>query len=169
MSIAGVLHVDALSGFLQLIMLPSKSLQTSSDFCSNFLAACPTGWKERRENCYKKFPSDSWNNAKKACEIHEATLAEPEDEEENNFLKNTFGGNNWLGLSRCHRRSTCRLDVTGALWTNWAPGQPDKRPQYPPGQRNKDFAVVIRGDGKWSDQPKLEKRDYICKKPGKVE
>ena len=131
-----------------------------------FLAACPTGWEEYNENCYKRFPANSWKKAKAACYDQDATLSEPTDEDENNFLKNTFGGNNWLGLSRCHRASTCRLDFASVTYTNWAPGQPDKSPQYPPGQRNKDFAVVIRGDGKWSDQPKLEKRPYICEKPG---
>mgnify|MGYP002803851178 FL=1 len=129
-------------------------------------AACPTGWKEHNDNCYKKVASaQSWNDAKVSCEVQEATLAEVKGEAENKFVKDTFGGNNWLGLSRCHTSSTCLLDFSPALWTNWAPGQPDKLPQYPPGQRNKDFAVVIQASGEWTDQPKLEKRSYICKKP----
>ena len=132
---------------------------------SRLHAGCPTGWEEHNDNCYKKFASATWNDATKACEVHEATLAEAKGEAENGFLKNTFGGDNWLGLSRCHRSSTCLLDFSPALWTNWAPGQPDKRPQYPPGQRNKDFAVVIQANGKWADQPKIEERAYICKKP----
>ena len=133
-----------------------------------FIAACPGGWSEYKENCYKKFPGTNWNSARDACANQDTTLAEVKDKGENAFIKDSFGGNNWLGLSRCHRSSTCRLDYSPALYTNWAPGEPNKQPQYPPGLKNKDFAVAIQADGTWTDQAKLETRPYICKKPGTV-
>ena len=133
-----------------------------------FIAACPGGWNEYKGNCYKKFPGTTWNRARDACANQETTLTEVKNEEENDFIKERFGGNNWLGLSRCHRSSTCLLDYSSALYTNWATGEPNKKPQHPPGLKNKDFAVVIQADGTWKDQAKLETRPYICKKPGTV-
>lgn len=100
-----------------------------------------------------------------ACEGKDATLAQVENQAENDFIKNEFGANNWLGISRCHSDDTCLLDFSPAFYTNWAPGQPDKNPN-PSGLENKDFAVLMLGDGKWADQPKSEKHSYVCKKPG---
>ena len=139
-------------------------------FVCYITAACPGGWHKYKENCYKKFPAASWNEASSACARQDATLAQVAIRglAENEFIKNKFGGGNWLGMSRCHTSSTCLLDFSPALWTNWASGQPDKKPQYLPGQDNKDFAVMIQTDGTWADQPKLEKHPYICEKPGTV-
>ena len=66
-----------------------------------FIAGCPGGWSEYKGNCYKKFPRTTWNRARDACANIESTLTEIKDEEENNFIKERFRGNNWLGLSRC--------------------------------------------------------------------
>ena len=135
--------------------------------CYAFIAACPAGWQKHNGNCYRKFDKSlSWTSAIAACEAEQAMLAEIKSQQENYFVANTYGGDNWLGISRCSTDSTCLLDLSIAAFTNWAPGEPDNRPQFPPGLPNEQFAAVIQADGTWADQAKLETRSYICKRPG---
>ena len=131
------------------------------------LAACPGGWKIFEKNCYKKFPGKkSWDDAVLACEGKKAALAEVLSQGENDFIQKQIGGNAWIGVTRCHTSSTCILDYTPAYYRNWAPGQPDKKPQITLGMQNNEFAVFMKGNGKWDDEPKQKGYDYICKKPG---
>ena len=131
------------------------------------IAACSNGWKKYKNNCYKKFPPASWDNAKDyGCVKEGATLADVKNVEENNFIQNTFGEGVWLGLSRCHTDSTCLLDFSEAKFTHWQTGEPDKQPQSPAGLANEEFAVLMGPNGKWNDNPKFEVHPYICKKPG---
>lgn len=134
--------------------------------CPYRLAACPLSWQKYEDYCFKKFPNASWDLAISSCIDQDARLAEVQNQSENDFVKNKLKGNAWLGISRCHEQDSCLLDYSPALWSNWAPGQPDKKPKILPGLKNKNFAVLMQEDGKWADDPKSEKHNYICKKPG---
>ena len=119
------------------------------------------------DKCYKEFKTPaSWEEARRACVGQNAKLAEPISEAENTFIKDTFGGDDWLGISRCHADSTClasSFDV--AKWTNWQSGN---NPQIPPLLQYNDLRALIQPDGQWADEPHTNEHTYICEKSSNV-
>ena len=108
----------------------------------------------------------SWTEARDACVGQNAKLAEVKNAAENTFIKNTFGGDDWLGISRCYTDSTCLASTFGeAPWTNWESGN---KPAIPPAQDYHDLRALIQSNGKWADEPKSAKHTYICEKSGNI-
>ena len=111
----------------------------------------------------------SWGKARKSCMDKKiGDLVDVKNEAENTFVKEKFGGNNWLGLSGCGDSDlaikTCNLQSMEINWKNFACGEPDNRPKFRPNSENSDYAILNKADGKWEDKPKSETHSYICKK-----
>ena len=108
----------------------------------------------------------SWTEARDACVSQNAKLAEVKNAPENTFIKNTFGGDDWLGISRCYTDSTCLASTFGeAPWTNWESGN---KPAIPPARDYNDLRALIQSNGKWADESKSAKHTYICEKSGNI-
>ena len=114
------------------------------------------------DKCYKEFKTPaSWEQATQACVVAQnAKLAEPNNEAENTFIKDTFGGDDWLGIYRCYGYTTCLASsFPVAKWTNWQSGN---NPQIPPFLQYNDLKALIQPDGQWADEPPSNKHTYIC-------
>ena len=118
----------------------------------------------------------TFTEAKLFAEQQGGYLAIPNDEEENNFLKNLIGGNNeaWIGIwdsnlidNYCYSESDCAFDderfydIKGddLFYTNWDTNEPDnlvkaydtvdgKAMVSPLGEH---WVVLNGSNGKWSD------------------
>ena len=136
------------------------------------IAACSDDWEEHENHCYKKFNTDtSWDKARTSCMSENGDLAYVKDEDENNFVTDTFGGGNWLGFTVClgnnvkGSRVVCDAESNEINLNKFNIRELDLRPRIP-GATINDYAVLNQDDGSWKDNPKMEEHSYICKKPG---
>ncbi len=87
----------------------------------------------------------SWHAAERECAVDGAHLVVLDDEEEDLFVRTTFGTSIWLGLTDAAQEGTFAwIDGTPLTYTNWATGEPSN-------DDDEEHFVEIRGGGKWND------------------
>ena len=129
-------------------------------------ALCPSGWFKERSSCYKLSKEVlSWQEARKACEDLNSTLAIISSLSEHLALKRRIYGkrkkNTWIGL---HRNSSVQ---NGWLWvdgsrlndSHWGKSEPNNIDEE---------CVEMRPfkphNGGWNDQECSDTINYICEK-----
>ncbi|XP_033098550.1 E-selectin-like [Anneissia japonica] len=98
-------------------------------FVSGALSACPSGWSQYSNYCYKPFTSTkTWNSASAACTSFgsRVNLVSIHSSGENNFVRGICSGG-WIGLRNHggYYSPYSYTDGTPYDYANYASGQPD--------------------------------------------
>ncbi|KAK7508249.1 hypothetical protein BaRGS_00000488 [Batillaria attramentaria] len=113
---------------------------------------CPNDWIQFEESCYVFLDESGipWTSAKVMCEALGGSMLEVTSSEENDFVKSHTNENVWLGLNDMVREGQWVWVSTHeqAVYTNWAPGQPDDSHSHESGQ---DCAYLEGSTGHWDD------------------
>ncbi|OWF36633.1 perlucin-like protein [Mizuhopecten yessoensis] len=134
------------------------------------IRGCPNGWETFDGSCY--FVSDlleDWPTASTTCGLYHAYLAEIEDANEENFLKQIVSKfhdghlhdyDYWLGATDTFVEGDWRWMNSGQrlTYTHWLPDEPN-------GYHTQDCMIIrIFGANNyhWDDRECTEKLNFIC-------
>ena len=122
------------------------------------LDPCPDGWKyfSRTMSCYKvESGSQSWDQARTACQQFNADLASIPDEATNTFLTTLTTGSSWIG-GYFDQELWKWSDGSTWSYTNFCSGQPDYSAKHVV------FNCAWRNDGvgQWDDA--TSSPSFIC-------
>ncbi|XP_072104393.1 uncharacterized protein [Mobula birostris] len=130
-----------------------------SQWKSNYLLRCPTGWTRFRESCYQFSSSENiWVEAQRQCASVDAHLVVINNANEQDFLTTTYRTRHWIGLSDAASEGDWRwVDGTDYYSSSryWDEGEPNN-------DKDAEDCVEILDTGKWNDLPCDERRYWIC-------
>ncbi|XP_060079245.1 perlucin-like protein [Ylistrum balloti] len=134
------------------------------------ICGCPNGWETYNSSCY--FVSDdrkNWTAASDACSSFHAHLAEVEDAQEDNFLRqmliqlHTDHRDFWLGGNDIFVEGDWRWYESGQYlgYTNWNPGEPNNH--HSSGEDCLEgYLTYSHSTFRWRDRPCMIRIFYIC-------
>ncbi|XP_035696905.1 C-type lectin lectoxin-Lio3-like [Branchiostoma floridae] len=145
---------------------------------------CPSGWRDRNNYCYKLMTDRvNWKTADANCKKQRANLASIHSQAEMNFVSALItnapqSGEQpivWFGMNRWWDGGWKWSDGSRVTYTNWAPGEPNKKAYMsivPPScsgistKNGKEWLWgAHRQKGHWTDQRCHAVFASICKAP----
>ncbi|XP_015253784.1 PREDICTED: collectin-12-like isoform X1 [Cyprinodon variegatus] len=133
---------------------------------------CPPEFRGFGNSCYY-FSSSSqrlnFNEASKFCKNMSSHLLIINDNEEQQFIKNSVlnKGYFWLGLTDKEEENVWKwVDGTIPVFTNWKPGQPDN---WTHGHVNGEDCAGLIQHAKWNDFYCTDRIGFICERTSECE
>ena len=120
---------------------------------------CGTVWREMNGKyyCPREINARPFDASRDCIRELDSTLAVPTNSEENEFIKDMFDGDKWIGISDTQKEGTWVSDIDGSeiSWTNWRPGKPDNR-------NNSSHYGFMFKNGTWGDSWQYNNIPYVC-------
>lgn len=115
--------------------------------------SCATGWQYFDGSCYKVMSQSlAFQSARNSCLTQGAELVKISSEEENAFVRNSVGGEAWIGLEKAQDGSFYWKDGSALSFTKWKGGLPGS-----------DSCVVMEVNGTWRNSVcSFTPGKYIC-------